>query len=98
MAAGHTQINSLQSTPSPRSEKKAAPMGDTKIGRHGRKYLVGSNGDKNAIPNPPFVIASSSPCEAAIKKKRKLRQIFAAQFPPSHIPTATPIMTANKIE
>jgi len=45
------------------------PIGDTKTGRTGKKYLVVSNGEKNATPNPPFVIASSTPCDAVQRKK-----------------------------
>src|SRR5712692_6369233 len=44
-------------------------IGDTRTGRTGKKYLVVSNGEKNATPNPPFVIASSTPCEAVHRKK-----------------------------
>ncbi len=45
------------------------PIGDTRTGRTGKKYLVVSNGEKNATPNPPFVIASSTPCEAVQREK-----------------------------
>jgi len=45
------------------------PIGDTMTGRTGKKYLVVSNGEKNATPNPPFVIASSTPCDAVQRKK-----------------------------
>ena len=45
------------------------PIGDTRTGRTGKKYLVVSNGEKNATPNPPFVMASSTPCEAVQRKK-----------------------------
>jgi hypothetical protein len=45
------------------------PIGDTSTGRTGKKYLVVSNGEKKATPNPPFVIASSTPCEAVQRKK-----------------------------
>ena len=36
-------------------------MGPTMMGRHGRKYLLLLNGEKNAMPMPPSVIASSNP-------------------------------------
>jgi hypothetical protein len=45
------------------------PIGDTRTGRTGKKYLVVSNGEKNATPNPPFVIASSTPCETVQREK-----------------------------
>ena len=38
-----------------------APMGDTLIGRQGKKYRALSNGEKNATPKPPLVIASKIP-------------------------------------
>ena len=61
---------SLTRTRTPYSLKNSLiPMGDTRIGRTGKKYLVVSNGEKNATPNPPFVIASSTPWEAVQKKK-----------------------------
>jgi hypothetical protein len=44
------------------------PMGDTRTGRTGRKYLAVSNGEKNATPNPPFVSASAH--HDAVQKKK----------------------------
>ena len=44
-------------------------MGETRIGLHGRKYRVLSNGEQNATPSPPFVIASSKPWLAADRNK-----------------------------
>lgn len=43
------------------------------IGLKEKKYLVESNGAKNATPRPPFVIASRRPCEAVTKKKNRTR-------------------------
>lgn len=61
---------SFFSTSSPLSEKNlAAPMGETAIGRHGKKYLVSSKGEKKATPSPPFVMASRTACEAVHEKK-----------------------------
>lgn len=50
-------------------KNSSMPMGETTIGRNVKKYLVGSNGEKNATPSPPFVIASSTPCEAVQRKR-----------------------------
>ena len=46
------------------------PIGETGIGRYGKKYLVLSNGANKAIPNPPFVNASNIPWDIVIKKKK----------------------------
>src|SRR2546430_1295090 len=60
---------SLIITAAPRPLKNPpTPIGETLIGRHGRKYRIVSNGEKNATPNPPSVMASSTPCEAVAKK------------------------------
>jgi hypothetical protein len=42
-----------------------APIGETSIGVHGKKYLVVSKGLKKAIPDPPLVNASKIPWLAA---------------------------------
>jgi hypothetical protein len=54
-------------------------MGDTSIGRHGKKNLCSLNGEKNAMPNPPFVMASSISCvKAQMKNARKsIKRLFA---------------------
>lgn len=58
----HTHNNSLIITLKPQLEKKGLiPIGATSIGVHGKKYLVLSNGDNKAIPNPPLVNASRIP-------------------------------------
>lgn len=58
------KISSDKSTLTPQSEKKTpTPIGDTSIGRTGKKYRVVSNGQKKATPKPPLVTASSSPCD-----------------------------------
>src|SRR2546429_8930891 len=60
---------SLIITAAPRPLKNPpTPIGETLIGRHGRKYRIVSNGEKNATPNPPSVMASSTPCEAVAPK------------------------------
>ena len=38
-------------------------------GLQGRKKRDSSNGEKNAIPSPPSVIASRKPCDAVTRKK-----------------------------
>jgi hypothetical protein len=64
------QIASLTRIQTPYSLKNSlTPIGETRTGRRGKKYLVVSNGEKNATPNPPFVIASSTPCDAVQRKK-----------------------------
>src|SRR5882757_9783310 len=50
------------------------------------------------MPSPPFVIASSAPCEAVIKKKSTHCPIFSNRPPPNQLPATTPATTANKIE
>src|SRR5579859_722487 len=100
----HTQSISLQITANPRGEKNAAPIGDTTIGLHGKKYRVALKGEKNAMPSPPFVIASSTPWEAVIKKKRMLwpifdvSEIFSVRLPSNQFPTTIPATAADKIE
>ena len=44
-------------------------IGETCTGRQGKKERLVSNGAKKAIPNPPLVMASSTPCEAVTAKK-----------------------------
>ena len=38
-------------------------IGETSIGRHGKKYLALLNGANRATPRPPFVSISSKGCE-----------------------------------
>lgn len=69
-AKSQKSANSHRITRSPRAViNPAADMGETGIGRQGRKYRVLSNGAKKATPSPPLVIASKSPCEAVINAK-----------------------------
>lgn len=66
--------NSLFNTLIPHSLKKLWTFtGDTCTGCHGKKYLVLSKGEKKATPNPPFVIASNTPCETVATKKKTTR-------------------------
>jgi hypothetical protein len=39
IAGSHTHFNSLNKTPIPHSEKKPKPMGETRMGLHGKKNL-----------------------------------------------------------
>lgn len=56
--------NSDIKTESPRGVKKLRrPIGDTSIGRMGKKYRSLSKGQKKAMPWPPSVKASSVPCD-----------------------------------
>src|SRR5260221_5073874 len=50
------------------------------------------------MPSPPFVIASSAPCEAAIKKKSTHCPIFSSRLPPNQLPATMPATAANKTE
>src|SRR5262245_12294979 len=71
MAKSQNSANSQRTTRNPRLViNPAADIGETGIGRHGRKYRVLSKGAKKATPNPPFVIASNSPCDAVIAAKK----------------------------
>src|SRR6187549_739104 len=63
------QMNSLAITPIPRSLKKPKPIGDTSIGRHGKKNLSLLNGASNATPRPPLVNISRNGCVAVTKPK-----------------------------
>src|SRR5258708_11552020 len=64
------QRSSFCRTAKPRSlKKRVTEIGETTIGRHGRKYRVLSNGEKNATPNPPLVIASRNPWLAVATQK-----------------------------
>ena len=56
-----TQKNSLLKISQPRSVKNPETLiGETLIGRKGKKYLSLLNGENNATPNPPLVLASSN--------------------------------------
>jgi hypothetical protein len=47
----HTHLNSLHIISTPRLEKNlCTPIGDTSIGRHGKKYLALLNGAHRATP------------------------------------------------
>lgn len=84
MASAGNQMsqNSEMSTLSPLAERKRdTPIGETSIGVSGRKYRSALKGQKNAIPRPPSVIASSTPWEQApIKTKRKVTHLSAASL------------------
>lgn len=64
------QIISLLITSNPHSLKNFwNPIGETLIGRQGKKYLEFSKGEKNATPSPPVVIASSKEWDAVHRAK-----------------------------
>jgi len=50
-------------------KKSAMPIGETATGLNGKKYRVVSNGVKKAMPSPPSVIASRTPCDAVQRKR-----------------------------
>jgi hypothetical protein len=47
------------------------PRGDTSTGRHGAKERSSLNGQKNSMPLPPLVKASSAPCEATAANRKR---------------------------
>ena len=57
------QSTSLPMTASPRPLKNPAPIGETSIGRHGKKNRSLLNGANKATPKPPFVNISSKVCD-----------------------------------
>ena len=65
----HTHTISFKSVAAPAELKKASPIGDDAIGRHGRKNRPGLNGAKKATPNVPSTIASNTEWEAVARKK-----------------------------
>src|SRR4029453_7943406 len=68
-AGAQIQTSSDFRTARPRAEKNGAtPIGETRMGRQGRWKRALEKGLKNAIPRPPLVIASRSPCDGAGKK------------------------------
>ncbi len=85
IAKSQKRANSERMTRSPRGViNPAADIGETGIGRQGRKYLELSNGAKNATPPPPLVIASKSPCDAVISAKKSAR--LKKELPGDHFP------------
>ena len=65
-----THRNSLFITEIPCPSKKRLIFSvDTSIGVDGKKYLSFVNGAKKAIPCPPLVNASRTPCEPIHKNK-----------------------------
>src|ERR1051326_9625109 len=63
------QAAALRSTAIPRADRNdRIPIGDTSMGRNGKKYRAFENGEKNATPRPPLVAASRNPWESAARK------------------------------
>jgi hypothetical protein len=50
-------------------KKRATPIGDTAMGRKGKKYLAFVNGLRSATPRPPSVAMSSSPWDAMARNR-----------------------------
>ena len=70
VSGSHIRMISLISAAFAEAENSLPiPIGETLNGLHGKKYLVVSNGENNAIPSPPSVNMSSTPWEAVIRKK-----------------------------
>jgi hypothetical protein len=69
-AGSQTHLNSLSNTRIPHSEKNPRPMGETWIGRQEKKNLSLLKGAHKAIPRPPFVSMSSSPCDNVDRNKK----------------------------
>ena len=66
----HTHRNSFLRIEIPLTVKnRRIDIGDTRIGVHGRKYLVVSKGEKKATPSPPLVMESRSPWLAVARNK-----------------------------
>jgi hypothetical protein len=66
------QIASLASTSIPHLLKKApAEIGETWMGRNGKKNRSGVNGRNSATPKPPFVIMSSNGWDAVASTSNK---------------------------
>jgi hypothetical protein len=63
-AGSQIHCTSLRKTRMPVAEKKALILiGETRIGRQGKKYRLFSKGAKKATPRPPLVRASRRPCD-----------------------------------
>jgi hypothetical protein len=70
IAGSQIQTSSFRRMAYPRGLKnRGTAIGETRIGRHGKKYRRLSKGEKNATPSPPFVIASSTPWLALARNK-----------------------------
>src|SRR5947207_9860988 len=54
----HTHNSSDRRTAPAFAAKFVAPIGETRMGRQGRKYRFGEKGMKKPTPLPPFVMAS----------------------------------------
>jgi hypothetical protein len=68
----HTHFASLTKVSRPREEAKApSPMGETLIGRKGKKYRLLLKGANKPTPNPPSVDASSIGWDNVDKNKNE---------------------------
>jgi len=73
-------------------------IGDTSIGRHGKKYRSLLKGEKNATPRPPFVMASRMLCKSPLAKKtQKERHLAFMDFPAMNFEAVTAMMAAKKM-
>jgi len=67
-----THMISEINTVAPRGDKNLwIESGETSMTRIGAKKRSAENGQRKAIPRPPFVMASNSPWEAAAENKNQ---------------------------
>ena len=93
------QIASLAITVNPRLLKKPSPIGDTSIGRHGKKNLSELNGASNATPRPPSVNMSRNGWDSVIAAKNRATFHLAIGIPePISADTIRPTSIANATE
>src|SRR5260221_10775662 len=83
-----TQRSSEASTAMPRAERnRDTPIGETSMTRKGEKNRSFENGQRKAMPAPPLVKLSRTPCEAAAaNKKRKTTGTDARNQPDAKQP------------
>jgi len=86
------------STPLP-EKNRLTLIGETSIGRHGKKYLAWLNGANRATPRPPLVSISSKGCERVdTNKKRKTTHGAGWGWLKSVYVSSAPNAAANTME
>src|SRR5262245_57359233 len=71
-AGSHTHLSSLTRMRRPQAEKnRPMSIGETSIGRHGKKYRLLVTGANRATPSPPLVSISSKACDRVDTNKKK---------------------------
>jgi hypothetical protein len=72
VAGIQTTNSSLAMTARPPPEKnRRIEIGDTTMGRHGKKNRSAEKGAKKATPKPPLVSASRRPCDTVARNRKK---------------------------